>query len=153
MKRLLKTIVVMAAVSAGLWGLGLVLARRFEHGAGYADAEEFRIAAFWGGREFTSTSTNLISGWAVTVLGGIALDLREAKIGSAGASLALHTTVGGIAVIVPSDWRVVVDSTVKAGEVQVHTTDQDDLPGDAPVLHVTATARSGGIAITTRDAA
>ena len=73
--------------------------------------------AVWGGREFASTTTNLISGWAVAVLGGIALDLRDAKLGSEGASLALRATVGGIAVTVPDDWRVVVESNVKAGGV------------------------------------
>ncbi|MBU1865934.1 MAG: cell wall-active antibiotics response protein [Actinobacteria bacterium] len=151
MKHLVKVIVATAVVSGGLWGLGLVLARRFEHGAGYADADEFRIAAVWGGREFTSTTTNLVSGWAVAVLAGIALDLRDAKLGPNGASLALRATVGGISVTVPDDWRVVVDRNVRAGGVEVRTTDPDLLPDDAPTLRVTATAHTGGIVITTAD--
>lgn len=151
MKHLVKVVVAMAVVSSGLWGLGLVLARRFERGAGYADADEFRIAAVWGGREFTSTTTNLISGWAVAVLGGIALDLRDAKLGPEGASLALRATVGGISVTVPDDWRVVVDRNVRAGGVEIRTADPESLPDDAPTLRVMATAQSGGIVITTAD--
>ena len=151
MKRLLKVFVAMVVVSGGLWGLGLIMARRFEQGSGYADADEFRIAAFWGGREFTSTTTNLISGWAVAVLGGIALDLRDAKLGSSGASLSLRATVGGISVTVPDDWRVIVDATAQAGGIEVRATDPDDLPDDAPTLHVTAKAQSGGIVISTVD--
>ncbi|MCJ7725617.1 MAG: cell wall-active antibiotics response protein, partial [Acidimicrobiia bacterium] len=144
MKHLVKVLVAFAVVSSGLWGLGLILARRFEHGAGFADADEFRIAAFWGGREFSSTATNLVSGWAVAVLAGISLDLRDAKLGPDGASLALRATVGGIAVTVPADWRVIVDTNVKAGGVDVRTADPADLPDDAPTLRITATAQSGG---------
>jgi len=152
-KHLLKVAVTMAVVSSGMWGLGLVMARRFERGAGYADADEFRIAAVWGGREFSSTTTNLVSGWVVAVLGGIALDLRDAKLAPEGATLALRATVGGISVTVPDHWRVIVDRNVVAGGVDVKTSDPDALPGDAPTLRVTATAQSGGIAITTADEA
>ena len=151
MKHLIKVIVAVTVVSSGLWGLGLALARRFEHGEGYADADEFRIAAVWGGREFGSTTTNLISGWVVAVLGGVALDLRDAKLGPEGARLALRATVGGIAVTVPEDWRIVVDKNIQAGGIDIKTTDPGDLPDDAPTLHVTATVQSGGIVITSAD--
>ena len=151
MKHLLKVIAAMTVVSSGLWGLGLVMARRFERGAGYADADEFRISAVWGGREFSSTTTNLISGWAVAVLGGIALDMRDAKLGPEGADLALRATLGGISVTVPDDWRVFVERNVQAGGIDIRTTDPDDLPDDAPTLRVTATAQSGGIVITSAD--
>jgi hypothetical protein len=152
MKQLLKVIVAFALVSSGLWGLGLILARRFEHGAGFSDADDFRIAAFWGGREFSSTATNLTSGWAVAVLAGISLDLRDATLGPEGASLALRATVGGIAVTVPETWRVIVESNITAGGIDVRTTDPAELPDDAPTLRISATAQSGGIAISTTEA-
>jgi len=151
-KQLLKVVVAFVVVSSGLWGLGLILARRFEHGAGFAGADDFRIAAFWGGREFSSTSANLTSGWAVAVLAGISLDLRDAKLGPDGASLALRATVGGIAVTVPETWRVIVESNITAGGIDVKTTDPADLPDDAPTLRISATAQSGGIAISTTEA-
>lgn len=153
MKRLLKIMVITAVLSVGLWGLGLFLARRFERGAGYGDADDFRIAAFWGGREFSSTSAHLSTGWAVAVLAGIALDLRDATLAPEGASLALHATGGGIAVTVPDNWRVVVEQDVAAGAVDVRTADPDSLPGDAPVLRISARARSGGILIATTEQA
>ena len=151
MKRLLKLAVVMAVASAGAWGLGLILARRFERGAGFAEADEFRIAAFWGGREFGSTAPALRSGWAVAVLGGVALDLRDATLAPEGASLSLRATMGGMAVTVPEGWRVIVEKDVTAGAVDVRTADPDDLPADAPTLHVTAAAQSGGIVISTSE--
>lgn len=153
MKRLLRIVVVTAVVSTGLWGLGLFLARRFERGAGYADADDFRIAAIWGGREFASTAGHLSSGWAVAVLAGIALDLRDATLGPDGASLALHATGGGIAVTVPDHWRVVVEQDVAAGAVDVRTADPDSLPEGAPTLRIAARARSGGILIATSEPA
>ena len=152
MKRLIKTIATFVVLSTGMWGLGLILGRRFENGQGYADADEFRIASFWGGREFTGTSSNLVSGWAVTFLGGIALDLRDTQVGPDGADVTLRATVGGIAVTVPDDWRVLVDKTVKAGEVQVQVADPETLPDDAPTVRIDATAQSGGIVISTGEA-
>jgi len=152
-KRLLKIVLAMAVASAGVSGLGLILARRFERGAGFAEADEFRIAAFWGGREFCSTAAELRSGWAVAVLGGVSLDLRDATLAPEGASLSLRATMGGMAVSVPESWRVIVDKDVTAGSVEVRTADPDDLPDDAPTLHVTASAQSGGIVISTGEEA
>jgi hypothetical protein len=150
-KRLLKIAAAFIAASAAMSGLGLFLARRFERGEGYADADDFRIAAIWGGREFTSASVGLHSGWAVAVLGGISLDLRDATLDPAGASLALRATAGGISVTVPDDWRVFVEREVLGGAVEVRVPEPETLPEDAPTLHVSATVRSGGIVVTTRE--
>ena len=152
-KHLIRFVVLMALVGAGLWGLGLALARRFEQGEGYPGSDQFRIAAYWGGREFTSTSTALRSGWAVAVLGGIALDLRDCQLADEGAKLTLRATAGGIAVVVPDGWRVEVERNLQGGDIQVDVPDPDGLPDDAPTLTIVATALGAGIVVKAKDAA
>ena len=80
-------------------------------------------------------------------------DLRDATLAPEGANLSLRATMGGMAVSVPESWRVVVNKNVTAGAVDVRTADPEDLPDDAPTLHVTASAQSGGIVISTGEEA
>ena len=152
MRRLLKVLMAVAAAGAAMSAAGLFLARRMEGGRGFSDADDFRVAAVWGGREFTSTARRLTSGWAEAVLAGISLDLRDAVPAPGGTDLWLRATLGGIAVSVPGAWRVEVERHLAGGAVEVRTPDPGGLPADAPVLRISATARSGGILITTGDA-
>jgi hypothetical protein len=150
-KRLLKIVLAMAAVSSAAWGAGLYLARRMEEGRGFSESDDFRVAAVWGGREFESTAPALRSGWVRTVLGGVALDLRGAALHPDGADLRLEAVLGGIAVVVPSGWRVTVDQEVSGGAVDLDLPDPDSVPEDAPELRILASAHNGGIAVGVRD--
>lgn len=122
--------------------VGLLISRRLSRGDEQSD--EFAVAAFLGGKKFTSTAANLRSGSAVTSMGGIDLDLRGATLDPAGAHLDLRATMGGIQVTVPETWLVEVDEEVVAGELEVSVTPAEDLPKDAPKLHVHAVARFAG---------
>lgn len=151
MKRLLKILAVVTAVCAAVWGAGLYLARRLEDGRGYSEADDFRVAAVWGGREFESTAAALRRGWARAVLGGVALDLREATLDPGGADVELHASMGGIALMVPPHWRVLVDRRVEGGEIQVRVPDPASLPAGAPELRVSASARNAGIVVSSGE--
>jgi hypothetical protein len=148
-KRLTKIAVLLAIVKAVTAAIALVVSRRLS--SGDEETDEFRVVVVFFGREFRSRSTALRAASAQATMGGIELDLRDATLASGAASrLDLHATMAGIKVRVPPEWRVDVESEVRGGGVQIETTPADDLPEDAPHLNVHATARLGGISITSR---
>ena len=71
----------------------------------------------------------------------------------AGATLGLAVTLGGVDLVVPASWKVLVERRAVLGGVDVRVTPPEELPDDAPTLRVTAMARFGGISITTTDPA
>lgn len=148
MKRALKSLAVAVAVSSGLWAVGVAAARRFERGRGVSEADDFRVAAFWGGREFSSTAAGLRSGAAMVLLGGADIDLSDSIPDPEGARLSLRAYLGGVQVTVPPTWRVEVTRDVQAGEIELRVPDPADLPADAPRLSVGAVVRGGGVLIT-----
>ncbi len=138
-------------VLVGLWAVGQGLARRKTVGDEAAD--EFAIAAYVGGVQRTCRAGSLRHGSVSVVLGGVDLDLREAMLDPAGATLELSATWGGVNLSVPASWKVLVDHRAVLGGVEARVTPPEELPDDAPVLHVQATARLGGVAIKAFDAA
>ena len=76
--------------------------------------------------------------------GGIAVDLREAKLAPE-AHLSVHALLGGIAIRVPPGWRI--ESSVRSvgGGVAIDTPYTDD--GHAPRLVLDGFALFGGVAV------
>jgi hypothetical protein len=85
--------------------------------------------------------------------GGVDLDLREATLAPEGATLDLSATWGGVNVVVPRAWKVVVEDRSVLGGVDARVTPPEELPDDAPRLGVSITARLGGVALKAADAA
>jgi len=148
MKSLVIAVVKVVVLLAGLAALGQVLARRRTFGDETSD--EFAIAAYVGGVNRVSKATSLRHGSVSVVFGGVDLDLCEAVVDPAGASLDLSATWGGVNVTVPSDWRVLVEDRTTLGGVANQATPPEELPDDAPLLRVKASARLGGVAIRAR---
>jgi Cell wall-active antibiotics response LiaF, C-terminal len=146
MKRLLRVFLWLVAIGVGMQVAGAVLSKAFE-GDSDPDDDEFRIGAVIGGRAIKSRATALRSIAAKVFMGGVALDLREATLAPGGAHLSLRVTAGGVRIVVPPTWAVVVADDVVGGAVEVDTTPPDALPADAPVFTVEAIVRSGGVMI------
>jgi predicted membrane protein len=64
---------------------------------------------FMSGSERTITSQDFQGGEITTIMGGCKLDLRQASIKSTEAVLDLFTFWGGIEVLVPRDWHVIMN--------------------------------------------
>ena len=143
-RRLLRIVLVLAALKA----VGAVLTRRLNSGL-EVDANEFSIAAAFGGIDRESRATALRRGDVLAFCGGAQLDLRDAVIDPSGADLRLRACLGGIQVVVPDTWRITVEPTVIGGGVELSVAAEEDLPHDAPSLRVEATAMLGGIHVTT----
>jgi hypothetical protein len=146
--KLLRVLVVLIGLSVAAWIGGLLVARRLT--IGDEDSDEFQLAIIMGGKESHSHAAHLKSATAITCLGGMALDLREATLDASGASLELRTTIGGIEVRVPQSWAVEVDQETVGEALEVDVTSPEDLPEDAPKLRIHAVTRMGGGLITAR---
>jgi len=138
------------AVVLGLWAVGQMLARR--RTVGDETADEFAIAVYVGGVQRACRAESLRHGSVSVVLGGVDLDLREATLDPAGADLDLSASWGGVNVTVPREWRVLVEDRATLGGVEARVTPLDDLPEDAPLLRVVASARFGGVSIDAKHA-
>jgi hypothetical protein len=144
--KLRKVFVALAVTQAVAAVVGQLLSRRRSWGD--ERSEEFRVEAITAGRRFVSTAPALRAGAVVATMGGVDVDLRGATLDPGGATLDVRTTMGGVQISVPEHWAVTVDRHVVAGGVDVQLAPPEDLPADAPRLHVRAAARNGGISIT-----
>lgn len=149
-KRLVRALLVLIGLQMAAATVGWFLARRFTFGDEASD--EFRIAAFFGGKKFSSAATALKSAAAITTMGGIDLDLRDAVLDPSGADLDLHVSMGGVQVLVPEEWRIEVDAETHGGELQMDVTPPEALPDDAPLLRIHGLVRLGGGVITAKAA-
>jgi len=129
--------------------VGTIISKKMTRGDETSD--DFQIAAIFGGKQFHSNADHLKSGTVIASMGGVDLDLRDATLDSGGAKLELKATMGGVQAVVPKDWAVDVDAETRAGEVEVNVTPLEDLPDDAPKLHIDAMSRMGGVLVTTKS--
>lgn len=127
--------------------VGQIMSRKLTRGDESSD--DFQVAAIMGGRKFESHARDLKSGVVITSMGGVELDLRDAKLDSEGADLELRTTMGGVQVTVPENWAIAVDEETKAGEFELNVTAPEGLPANAPKLRIHAVTRMGGGLVTT----
>ena len=148
--RLLRAFMVFMGISVTAWVTSLVISNKLTRGDESSD--DFRVATIMNGSEFSSHATNLRSGTAITIMGGVRVDLRGATLDPSGATLELNTVVGGLEVLVREDWAVEVDQEVSGGESKVNVTPLEELPEDAPRLRIHAVLRLGEAEITAKAA-
>jgi predicted membrane protein len=70
------------------------------------DADEIDLVATFGPLDYKSTASSFRGGSVTTWFGGGTLDLREATLDPAGATIRANALFGGGNLIVPDDWRV-----------------------------------------------
>lgn len=122
-----------SVVLSGLWRRGRV---EGEH-------REDSVVMF-GGTKIKDRSEHFTHANVSAIFGGATLDLRDAHIDRE-ASVDALAMFGGVDVLVPKGWRVELGGTPILGGFEDKTTGDGDLPGDAPVLRVHATAILGGV--------
>ena len=119
-------------VLSGLWH------RRVEGGA-----RESRVVMF-GGTKIKDRSEHFAHADVSAIFGGATLDLRDAHIDQE-ASVDALALFGGVDVVVPEGWRVSLGGTPIFGGCEDKTEGDGELPADAPLLKVHATAIFGGV--------
>jgi Cell wall-active antibiotics response 4TMS YvqF len=151
MRALFRLAAVLTLAFAAAAAVGQLVARRRTWGDDEAD--DVSMATCFGGIDRSLRGEALRHVSAAAWLGGINLDLREATLGPEGADVELEAVMGGIKLTVPAEWHVEVEKDVSAGGIDEHVTPAEELPTGAPLLHVVARARMGGVLVTTEDGA
>jgi len=140
---------VLVGVLAGFAGAAAMV-RRALPSRGDSESDEVALVAIFDGIELESRASAFRGGSMLSWFGGIAVDVREARL-APGARMRVHSLFGGIAQRVPTGWKV--ESSVKTvgGGVAV----QVPVPGgaDPAPLEPEGFTAFGGIAVTARPAA
>jgi hypothetical protein len=133
------------AVLTGLAvGAGQLAARYGRRGEDTDD--DFRRVALANGQDLRCHAEELRGADLLVGMGGISLDLTGARLAPEGAVLRVRGAMGGVNVEVPDSWRVTGDLKGLGG-LNLDTTPADDLPADAPHLHLDAVMVLGGVNI------
>jgi hypothetical protein len=136
----------------GFW-TGMVasaaLLKRVFPSRGDEESDEVALVAALNGVDLKSRAKAFRGGSMFSWLGGIAVDLREAELAD-GAHLDVHSAFGGIAIRVPTGWRVESSVTAIAGGVAISVPEPEG--EDAPTLTLGGFTVFGGIAVGAKDA-
>lgn len=114
------------------------------------DADDFELVTVFDELDFKSTAHALRHATVETRFGGGVLDLREATLDPAGATLEVTSIFGGGQLIVPETWRVT--TAVKGIGGVGDTRPTRDLPADAPHLTIEGLTMFGGWGISSEPA-
>jgi hypothetical protein len=132
-------------VFAGLALIWQALKRRGAPGQpGDADPM-INMMAFMGGVSRRSLAQAFQGGEATAIMGGCEIDLREATLDPAGATIGVFAFWGGVEIKVPAGWRV--DNRVVVFMAGSEDSTKGAAPPNAPALTVKGLAVMGGIEI------
>lgn len=99
----------------------------------------------FSGSELASNSSHFRGGSVSAVFGGAEVDLRNASL-APDAQMDVFAAFGAVEIRVPDGWQVAVKGLPLFGGIE-NATAKEQLPPDAPVLPVNATALFGGVEI------
>ena len=102
----------------------------------------------FSGIENKNISKNFKGGKVTAIFGGADIDLRKSELAREGAVLNLTVAFGGIDILVPEGWKVMVTGIPIFGGWSNKTKEyEENLLSDRPVLKVRCVAAFGGIDI------
>jgi predicted membrane protein len=130
----------------GLIGVGLLfITRRSGAVRGASSDDVIRASALFSGNEVLSTSQQFRGGSATATFGGVNLDLSQARLDPAGATITVSVMFGGVEVIVPRGWRVETSGVPLFGGME----NKANAPAEAgtPTLKIDATVLFGGLEV------
>jgi hypothetical protein len=127
--------------------IAAAMRKRDARDEGGESSDEVRIGAYFEGRQFTSHATSFRAGTFESWYSGLDVDLRDATLDPAGATIAVKAFFSGVRVVVPEGWRIELHPRAIAGGV---TDDTDGGTIGGPLLTVQASAVFGGVQVTTR---
>jgi predicted membrane protein len=156
MNRLLGSVAVLAAVGLAVPPAlaYMAKARRQREGAlpFDEDADELDLAVIFDPLQARSQATAFRGGEVLAWYGGGTLDLRDATLDPAGATLRIRAIFGGLEIIVPETWPVEVHSSSVFGGVG-NATDPATTDPSSPTLILDILSVFGGTAILSKPQA
>jgi len=136
----------LALIFFGLW-LVAKAAGRGSAGGKEEGADEIKVCALWGGIEKNVTSSQFRGGEVTALMGGIELNLRQAQLSQAPNELKITTIMGGVSIMVPENWNVVVTGTPLLGGIEDKTRKGAETSVSGGTLKLNCFALMGGIEI------
>ncbi|HEY7130664.1 MAG TPA: hypothetical protein VH440_00350 [Candidatus Limnocylindrales bacterium] len=109
------------------------------------EADDVRLVAIFEPLAFRSTAAGFRGGTVDCWFGGGVIDLRDATLDPAGATLRVRSIFGGAQVVVPDSWRVTIAVTGPGGAGD--TRSATDRPAEAPHLTLEGLVAFGGFGI------
>ena len=122
----------------------VVLSGLWQHRVTGRGGHRENTVVMFGGTRIKDRSEHFAHADVSAIFGGATLDLREAHIDQE-ASVDALALFGGVDVLVPKGWRVALGGTPILGGCEDKTEGDGELPADAPLLKVNATAILGGV--------
>ena len=130
------------------FGVGMLasaaLLKRVLPSRGDEESDEVALVAIMNGVELKSRARAFRGGSMFSWFGGIAVDLRDVELAE-NARLDVHSAFGGIAIRVPTGWRIESSMTALAGGVAIDVPEPD--AADAPTLRLDGFSAFGGVAV------
>jgi predicted membrane protein len=115
--------------------------------AGAAPDEVVTATGIFGGQNVQTTSQCFKHASLTAVFGGVTLDLRDARLDPAGATITATAAFGGMDILVPHGWRIVTKTMPIFGGIGDKTETDGIPPAAAPTLVIDGLALFGGIEI------
>ncbi|HEX5630485.1 MAG TPA: LiaF domain-containing protein [Acidimicrobiia bacterium] len=132
-----------ALVLVGLW---ILFGWGNRYGSRPADDEEVDGIAVLGSARLATRSQSFRRASVTAILGGVTLDLSEARPVAGGATVTITSLLGGVAVLVPPGWLVEIRGLPLLGGWD-DTTDRSAVGADPPRLEVQVLVALGGIEV------
>jgi len=132
-----------ALVLIGFW---ILLGWGHRYGSRPADDEEVDGIAVLGSARLATRSQSFRRASVTAVLGGVTLDLSEAKPIEGGAAITITSLLGGVAVLVPHGWLVEIRGLPLLGGWD-DTTDRAAVGADPPRLEIQVLVALGGVEV------
>jgi predicted membrane protein len=125
--------------------------RNYEFSKKQTDLDLVDNLAIFSGLKGKSFSKFFKGGSLVAIFGGIDMDLRDACLLNKAATIDVTAVFGGVSIIVPNDWTVIVKGVPIFGGWSNKTRNKDHYNPEAPVLTLNCVAAFGGIDIKNVD--
>jgi len=102
--------------------------------------------AVFGGAEHAITSQNFRGGETMALFGGVELDMRQAQISADGCKIHATALFGGVEIIVPDDWNVIITGTPIFGGIDSKSRRKSDAKNGKDI-YIHCTVAFGGVEI------
>lgn len=131
-------------IAVGVW---LIVARLRARGPAVEGGVTANVFALFGEQNVSSNASEFARGSVAGIFGGAKLDLRDAALAPAGATIDAAGIFGGAELIVPRGWDIRISGVPVFGGIEDKTRHDGPSPEGAPRLTVSAFALFGGVEV------
>ncbi len=128
-------------------GLSMILKKTFEPQTNDEIGEELKISVAFSGVKETIMNSNFKGGSISAAFGGVEVDLRKATISPQGATIDINVAFGGVEIIVPPNWEIVIVGSPIFGDIKNKSYPVYDLNMVKPKMVLNCSVAFGGIEI------